>query len=101
MKCTNISTFIFHSVQQRVTIKYTYSKGESCYESKTYGTACYLDAVAVMDEEDETLTIFAVNKNLDEDMELNLELRQFANYHIVEAIMLTNPDMKAVNTAGI
>ena len=68
------------------------------YESKTYGTASYLDAVAVMNVEDETLTVFTVNKNLDEDMELNLELRQFADYHIVEAVTLTNPDMKAVNT---
>jgi len=68
------------------------------YESKTYGTASYIDAVAVMNEAEETLTLFAVNKNLDEDMELNLELRQFADYHIVEAVVLTNPDMKAVNT---
>ena len=70
----------------------------STNESKTYGTASYLDAVAVMNEEDETLTVFAVNKNLDEDLELNLDLRQFADYHIVEAVTLTNPDMKAVNT---
>ena len=68
------------------------------YESKTYGTASYLDAIAVMNEEDDTLTVFAVNKNLDEDMELHLDLRQFADYCIVEAVTLTNPDMKAVNT---
>lgn len=68
------------------------------YESKTCGKASYLDAVAVMNEENETLTVFAVNKNLEEDLELNLEFRQFADYHILEAVTLTNPDMKAVNT---
>ena len=68
------------------------------YVSKTYGEASYVDSVAVMNEEDETLTLFAVNKNLDEDMEVCLDLRQFADYHIVEAVTLSNPDMKAVNT---
>ena len=51
-----------------------------------------------MNEEDETLTVFAVNKNLEEDLSLNMDLRQFADYHIVEAVTLSNPDMKAVNT---
>ena len=66
--------------------------------NKKFEANILLPKVAVMNEEDETLTVFAVNKNLDEDMELNLELRQFADYHIVEAVTLTNPDMKAVNT---
>ena len=67
-------------------------------ESKTYGEASYLDSVVIMNEEEETVTVFAVNKSLDEDMELNCELRQFADYHIVEQIAMSNPDMKAVNT---
>lgn len=68
------------------------------YMSKTYGEAPYLDAVIIMNEEEETLTVFAVNKSLDEDIELNCNLRQFADYHIAEQIALTNSDMKAVNT---
>ena len=68
------------------------------YESKTYGEASYLDSVVIMNEEEETVTVFAVNKSLDEDMELNCELRQFADYRIVEQIAMSNPDMKAVNT---
>ena len=68
------------------------------YESKTYGEAPYLDSVCVWDEEKDTLTIFAVNKSLDEDMEVSCDLRQFEGYKIVEHIVLNNDDLQAVNT---
>ena len=68
------------------------------YESKTYGEAPYLDAVMVMNEEDETLVIFMVNKSLDEDMELSCNLRQFAEYHLEEHVVMIHENMKAVNT---
>ena len=68
------------------------------YESKTYGEAPYLDSVCVWDEEKDTLTIFAVNKSLDEDMEVSCDLRQFEGYKIVEHIVLNNDNLQAVNT---
>ena len=68
------------------------------YESKTYGEAPYLDSVCVCDEEKDTLTIFAVNKSLDEDMEVSCDLRQFEGYKIVEHIVLNNDDLQATNT---
>ena len=68
------------------------------YESKTYGEAPYLDSVCVWDEEKDTLTIFAVNKSLDEDMEVSCDLRQFEGYKIVEHIVLNNDDLQATNT---
>ncbi|NCC44815.1 MAG: alpha-N-arabinofuranosidase, partial [Clostridia bacterium] len=49
-------------------------------------------------EEEEELTVFAVNKSLDEDMELTCDLRQFADYKVAEHVVLTHDDMKAVNT---
>ena len=49
-------------------------------------------------EADEELTIFAVNKDLEEDLEVSCDMRQFADYKVVEHIILTNDDMKAVNT---
>lgn len=67
------------------------------YESE-HGMAPYLDAVCVMEEEQETLTIFAVNKDLQEAMELDCDLREFAGYHVREHIVLTHSDLKAVNT---
>lgn len=67
------------------------------YESK-YGDAPYLDSICVANEEDETLTIFAVNKDLNESMEITCDLRQFADYNIVNHIVLTHEDLKANNT---
>lgn len=67
------------------------------YES-IYGDAPYLDAVAVADGEKQTLTVFAVNKDLDEEMEVSCDLRQYAGYQIIEHIEMTDQDLKAVNT---
>ena len=68
------------------------------YESKTYGEAPYLDSVCIWDEENDALTILAVNKSLDEDMEVSCDLRQFEGCRLAEHIVLTSDDMKAVNT---
>lgn len=67
------------------------------YES-THGNAPYLDSVCVMDEENETLTVFAVNKDLEESMELSCDLRQFEGYRVKEHVVLHHQDVKAVNT---
>ena len=40
----------------------------------------------------------AVNKSLEEDLEVSCDLRQFEGYQVKEHIVLTNDDMKAVNT---
>ncbi|HEX3078008.1 MAG TPA: alpha-N-arabinofuranosidase [Lachnospiraceae bacterium] len=68
------------------------------YDSKTYGDAPYLDSVVIMNEEMEEVTIFAVNKDLNEDMVVTSDFRQFADYKIKEHIVLTHSDLKAENT---
>ena len=68
------------------------------YESKTYGEVSCLDSVCIWNEEAEELTVFAVNKDLEENMQVTCDFRQFADYKVVEHIVLTNDDMKAVNT---
>ena len=68
------------------------------YDSRTYGDAPYLDSVFVMNEEAGELTLFAVNKDLGEDMEVSCDLRQFEGYRVTEHIVLTHEDLKAVNT---
>ena len=89
--------YMYTSKHGRGTVLNTVVKAP-VYESKTYGEASYLDSVMIMNEEEEALTIFAVNKCLDEDMELTCDLRQFADYHLAEHVVLSHPDMKAVNT---
>ena len=67
------------------------------YDSK-YGDTTYLDCVIVDNEEAEELVIFAVNKDLEEDMEVTCDLRQYADYKVKEHIVLHDEDLKAVNT---
>ena len=67
------------------------------YES-VHGDAAYLESVCVHNEEDDTLTVFAVNRDLEDSMELTLDLRQFAGYRVKEHIYMTHKDVKAVNT---
>lgn len=68
------------------------------YESRTYGTVSTLDCVCIWDEEVEAVTIFAVNKDLEDDAEVSCDFRQFEGYQVEEHIVLTHDDMKAVNT---
>lgn len=67
------------------------------YESR-YGDAPYVDAVVTENKREGTLTLFAVNKNLEEDMEISIDLRQYEGYHVTKHIILTHNDLKAVNT---
>lgn len=58
----------------------------------------YLDTSAVWNEEDETLTLFIVNRNMTEEAELKFELEGFAEFAVVEHKVLNHEDMKAKNT---
>ena len=68
------------------------------YDTKKYGAVPCLDCVVVNNEEKEEVTIFAVNKDMEEDMEVTMDLRQFADYKIVEHIIMHDEDLKAENT---
>ena len=68
------------------------------YDSKHFCDAPYVDSVFIMNEENDELTIFAVNKDLEEDIEISCDLRQFKDYVIAEHIVLHHDDLKAVNT---
>ncbi|MFA9560462.1 alpha-N-arabinofuranosidase [Evansella sp. AB-rgal1] len=69
------------------------------YDSKDFTDVPYIDSAAVYNEEKEEVTIFAVNRHLEEALELNADVRSFEGYEIVEHIVLENDDLKAVNTA--
>ena len=47
---------------------------------------------------EETLTAFAVNKSLDDSIELTCDLRQYADYAVTRHIVLEHENLKAVNT---
>lgn len=60
-----------------------------------------IDSVVVYQEQQQEVTIFAVNRNLSEDIQLECDLRSFEGYHLIEHIVLEHPDLKAVNSAMI
>lgn len=90
--------YMHASVYGRGSVLNTVVKTPS-YES-VHGDAPYLDAVVTADEAKETVTIFAVNKDLAEPMLVSCDLRQYAGYEVIEHIELTNADLKAINTQG-
>ncbi|CAM3134700.1 alpha-N-arabinofuranosidase [Paenibacillus lupini] len=68
------------------------------YDSKDFTDVPYLEAITVYDEEQGLVTIFAVNRHLEEQMELNLDLRSFDDVSIIEHLVLESEDLKATNT---
>ena len=67
------------------------------YDCSDYTDVPLLDAAAVLGE-DGTLTLFAVNRDMKEDIELTCDLRAFGRLRPEEHILLHHDDVKAVNT---
>jgi alpha-N-arabinofuranosidase len=67
------------------------------FNSKHRGDVGLVDAIVIENSENE-LTLFAVNKDLEEDIEISCDLRQYEGLTVKEHTVLTNDDMKAVNT---
>ncbi|AWK51428.1 alpha-N-arabinofuranosidase [Clostridium beijerinckii] len=57
-----------------------------------------IESIAVYNEENDEVTIFAVNRNLEEDIALNCDIRSFEDFKIIEHIVLENNNMKIVNS---
>ena len=68
------------------------------YQNKKYGDVPYVDCVTVHNEEENELVIFAVNKDLEEEISLTMGLRQFTDYDIIQHVVLHDEDLYAVNT---
>ncbi len=68
------------------------------YDTKEFDAVPYLDSLAVYNEENDEITIFAVNRDLEHALTLECDVRGFAGYSVAEHIVLENDDLKAVNT---
>lgn len=68
------------------------------YDSKDFTDVPYLDAVSVLSEDESEITIFAVNRSIDESLKLECDIRSFPGFKVIEALTLANDDKKAVNT---
>lgn len=68
------------------------------YDAKQYTDVPYVSSAVVFSEEEQRLVIFAVNRDLSEDSELTVDLRQFADLSVEKQTVLNHADLKAVNT---
>ncbi len=71
----------------------------------THDTSCHSDvtdieAVAVYNEANEELTIFAVNRNTEENIPFEADVRGFEDYGVIEYLALESDDMKITNSAA-
>ena len=68
------------------------------YANDEFGQVPFLEAVGVFDEGDGSLSIFAVNRDLEDPLPLCGDLRDFAGYRVAEHWVLRHDDLKASNT---
>ncbi len=68
------------------------------YDSKQFTDVPYIESIATFDEENESLTIFAVNKSLDESQDISVNMLDFDGYKPVEFISMDGYDKKAENS---
>ncbi|WFE19590.1 alpha-N-arabinofuranosidase [Solwaraspora sp. WMMD937] len=69
-------------------------------ETARYGEVPLLDVVATHDDDADQLVIFAVNRGQREPLVLDIDLRAFPGYRVVEQCVLTDPDVRAANTSA-
>lgn len=76
---------------------------ENCpgYRTAKYERVPYLKSSVVWNPETEEIIVYAVNRSLEENMELNVELQGFENYQLKEHLELYCEDLKAVNTKDV
>ncbi|AEF82783.1 alpha-N-arabinofuranosidase [Leadbettera azotonutricia] len=69
------------------------------YDSKEYTDIPYIETVAVHNEGNNEIAIFAVNRNLKENLELEAGISGFGDCKVIEHRSLFNNDLKAANSA--
>ena len=70
----------------------------SSYEDPVFDEVPYVEAVGVLSEDRGELAVFSVNRNLEEAVALDVDLRDFSTARMIEHIALTHSNLKAVNT---
>ncbi|OQP24143.1 alpha-N-arabinofuranosidase [Geobacillus zalihae] len=69
------------------------------YDSKDFTDVPYLESIAVYNEEKEEVTIFAVNRDMDDALLLECDVRSFEDYRVIEHIVLEHENVKQTNSA--
>jgi len=68
------------------------------YDCQDFTDVPYLESVTVWNEAEAEVTIFAVNRHLEEALTLECDLGNLANYQLIEHSVMTHDDLKKRNT---
>ena len=91
--------FMYSSVYGRGQTLRTITESDTYVASKEKQNVPYLYSSVIDNAEKGELVIFAVNRSLDEDIDLELQLENFENCQLKEHIELYCDDLKATNDA--
>ena len=69
------------------------------YQAGKYGETSYLESIAVANEQAREIVVFAVNRSLTEEMELEIQVTGYGDLEKLSHRVLFCEDLKAVNTA--
>lgn len=89
--------FLHASLYGRGTVLKTVTD-TAVHETSCHGEVTDVVNAAVYNEEKAELTIFAVNRNLSEDQELEIDTRSFGEIRVLEKTVLFSEDLKAENS---
>lgn len=70
-----------------------------CYDTEKLKDIPYLDAAAVISEDEREIALFVVNRSLSDECELAVDLAGYPDYRIHQHISMEGDDLKAINTA--
>jgi alpha-N-arabinofuranosidase len=68
------------------------------YDCKKFTDVPYIETIATFDEENDEMTVFCVNKSLDESVVLDVNLMDFDGYKPVEFISMDGYGIKDENS---
>ncbi len=89
--------YLHTSVFGRGTVLNTIMKAPK-FDTKDFTDVSAIDATAVINDNNDEITIFAVNRHMEDSITLDVELNGFGQFEVVEHIVLEHNDVKATNT---
>lgn len=70
------------------------------YQAKSFDEVPFLESIATVDETNQEITIFAVNRSQDEALDLNVDFSELQVQKLIEATQFCGYDVKATNEDG-
>ncbi len=89
--------FLHASKYGRGTVLYPHVESPK-YDSKSFCDVPYLESAAVINDAKDEITIFAVNRNIQEELRLECNLQGFENCMLIEHISMTSDNLNATNS---